>query len=118
MGPKPRISLERQGMVVACIITREGYKQREIAGKVGCIQRSVSDILRNKLTGSFKDSKIPERKRKTTRREDNILVRKSKVNRLNPPPPPIESKAEMQDEHGVNAYLCFHHKTKIKRSWP
>ncbi|XP_028414913.1 uncharacterized protein LOC114538000 [Dendronephthya gigantea] len=59
-----------------------------------------NDILKKKrLTGSVKDCKIPGSKRKTTRREDNILVRKSKADRFKTAP---EIKAEMQNEHGVN----------------
>ena len=38
MCPKPRISLERQGMVVA--LSREGYTQREIAGKVDAVKEA------------------------------------------------------------------------------
>lgn len=74
MGPKPRIIVERRGIVLA--LSREGYTQQKIAGKVGCGQRGVTDILKKKqLTGSVKALKIPGRKkkRKTTRREDHIL---------------------------------------------
>ena len=38
MSPKPRISLEGRGKLVA--LAEEGYSQREIAARVGCSQRS------------------------------------------------------------------------------
>ena len=58
MGPKPRISLEDKGKVLA--LSEEGYTQREIAARVDCTQSSVSEILKKKiLTGSVKDAKIP-----------------------------------------------------------
>ena len=44
MGPKPRISLEDKGKVLA--LSEEGYTQREIAARVGCTQSSVSEILK------------------------------------------------------------------------
>ncbi|CAB4036684.1 Transposable element Tc1 transposase, partial [Paramuricea clavata] len=95
-GYEVGISLERRGTVL--VLSREGYTQRQIAGKVGCSQRSVSDILKKKqLTGSVKDIKILGKKRKTTRY--NILVRKSKVDRFKTA---SEIKAEMQNEHAVH----------------
>ena len=98
MGPKPRISLEDKGKVLA--LSEEGYTQREIAARAGCTQSSVSEILKKKrLTGSVKDAKIPGRKRKTSTREDRVVVRKSKSNRFKMAP---QIKAEMQIEHGVN----------------
>ena len=57
MGPKPRISLEDKGKVLA--LSEEGYTQREIAARVGCTQSSVSEILMKILTWSVKDAKIP-----------------------------------------------------------
>jgi transposase len=84
MGPKPRISLERRGTVLA--LSREGYTQRQIAGKVGCSQRSASDILKKKqLTGSVKDLKIPGKKRKTTQRDTTSWCKKVKLTALKPP---------------------------------
>ena len=50
MGPKPRINLEDRGKVV--VLSEEGYSQREIAARVGCSQKSVTEILRKqRLTG-------------------------------------------------------------------
>ena len=46
------------------------------------------------------DWKIPGRQKKTTKRDDRIIVRKSKSDRFKTAP---ETKAEMQIEHGVNA---------------
>ena len=44
---------------------------------MGCSQ-SVSNILKKtRLTGSVRDLKIPGQKRKTTKREDRIMVRKA-----------------------------------------
>ena len=98
MGPRPRISLENRGKVVA--LSEEGYSKREIADRFGCSQRSFRDILKKqRLTESVKDLKIPGRKRKTTKREDRIIVRKSKSNRYKTAP---EIKADMQIEHGVS----------------
>ena len=56
---------------------RESYSERETADQVGCSQ-SVRNILKKpKLTGSVKDLKIPGQKRKTTKEEDRIMVRKA-----------------------------------------
>ena len=97
MGPKPRIPLEDRGKVVA--LSEEGYSQREIAARVGCSQRSVSGILKkHEETGSVRDKRIPGRLRKTTSREDSILVRKSKADRFKTAP---QLKAEMNLEYGV-----------------
>ena len=73
--------------------------RREVAHRVGCSQRSVSDILKKKqrLIGCVRDRKILNRKRKTSK-EDRIIVRKSKADRFKSAP---EIKDEMQAEHGV-----------------
>ena len=47
----------------------------------------------------MKDVKITGRKRKTTRREDSLMVRKSKADRFKTAP---QIKAEMLIEHGVS----------------
>ena len=97
MGRKPRISLENRGKVLA--LSEEGYSQRAVARRVGCSQRSVSDILRKqRLTGCVRDHVIIGRKRKTTIKEDRLIVRKSKADRFKTA---TEIKAEMQVEHGV-----------------
>lgn len=51
------------------------------------------------LTGSVKDAKIPGWKRKTSKREDRVMVRKSKSNRFKTA---LEIKVEMQNEHAVS----------------
>ena len=108
MGQKPRISLESRGKVLA--LSEEGYSQREVAHRVGCSQRSVSDILKKqRLTGCVRDRKILGRKIKTTSKEDRIIVRKSKADRFKSAP---EIKAEIQAEHGV----CISSSTKRRRS--
>ena len=77
MGPRPRISLENRGKVLA--LSEERYSKREIADRVDCSQRRFRDILKKqRLTGNVKDLKIAGRKRKTTKREDRIIVTKSK----------------------------------------
>ena len=48
MGRKPRICLENNGKVLA--LSEEGYLQREVARRVGCSQKSVSDILKKTVT--------------------------------------------------------------------
>ena len=54
MGPKPRISLENRGKVLALL--EESYSQREIAVRaVGCSQRSVSDILKKERLTNVKE---------------------------------------------------------------
>lgn len=91
MGPKPRISLEDRGKIV--VLAEEGYSQRQIASRAHCSQRAVSGILeKHRNTGSVKDKRIPGRRRKTTSREDSIMVRKSKANRFKTAP---QIKAEM-----------------------
>ena len=98
MGRKPRISLENRGKVLA--LSEEGYSQREVARRAGCCERSVSDILKKeRLTGGVRDRKIIGRKRKTTTKEDRLIVRKSKADRFKTA---TEIKAEMQVEHGVH----------------
>ena len=78
MAPKPRITLEDRGKIVA--LSEEGYTQRVIAARVGCTQARVSGILKKKMVyGNVKDAKIPGRKRKTSQKEDRIVVRKSKA---------------------------------------
>ena len=97
MGRKPTISLENRGKVLA--LSEEGYSQRAVARRVGCSQRSVSDILKKqRLTGCVRDRRIAGRKRKKTTKEDRLKVRKSKADRFKTA---TEIKAEMQVEHGV-----------------
>ena len=85
-------------MVLA--LSEEGYSQREVPLRVGCCQRSVSDILKKKrLTGGVRDRKIAGRKRKTTTKENRLIVSKSKADRFKTA---TEIKAEMQVEHGVH----------------
>ena len=92
------ISLENRGKLLA--LSEEGYTQREIAARVGCSGGSVSDMLKKqRLTGSVNDAQIPGRRRKTSEREDRIIVRKSKSNRFKTAP---EIKVEMQNEHALS----------------
>ena len=98
MGPTRRISLEDRGKVLE--LSEVGYTQREITTCVGGTQSSVNEILKKKrLTGSVKDAKIPGLKRKTSEREDRLMVRKRKSNRYKTAP---QIKAEMLIGHGVN----------------
>ena len=84
-------------------LSEEGYTQREIAARVGCSQGSVSDILKKqRLTGSVNDAQIPGRRRKTSEREDQIIVRKSKSNHFKTAQ---EIKVEMQNKHAVSVSL-------------
>ena len=59
-------------------LSEESYTQRVIAVHVGCTQPSVSGIFKKKMVYE-KDAKIPGRKRKTSQKEDRIVVRKSKA---------------------------------------
>ena len=80
-------------------LSEEGYSQRAVARRAGCSQRSVSVILRKQRhTGCVRDHEIIGRKRKTTIKEDRLIVRKSKADRFKTA---TEIKAEMQMEHGV-----------------
>ena len=98
MGPKPRISLENRGKIIA--LAEEQYPHREIAARVGCSHGAVGEIVRkHRLTGSVTDRKIPGRGRKTTARQDRLLVRKSLADRFKTAP---QVKAEMLLEHGVD----------------
>ena len=78
-------------------LSEEGYTQRVIAAHVGCTQASVSGILKKKMVyGNVKDAKIPGRKRKTSQKEDRIVVRKSKTDRFKTA---SQIKAEMQTDY-------------------
>ena len=67
---------------------------------MGCSEGSVSDMLKKqRLTGSVNDAQIPGRRRKTSEREDRIIVRKSKSNRFKTA---LEIKVEMQNEHALS----------------
>ena len=81
-------------------LSEEGYTQRVIAAHVGCTQASVSGILKKKMVyGNVKDAKIPGRKRKTSQKEDRIVVRKSKTDRFKTA---SQIKAEMQTDYDVD----------------
>ena len=80
--------------------TSYSYTQRVIAARVGCTQASVSGILKKKMVyGNVKDAKIPGRKRKTSQKEDRIVVRKSKADRFKTA---SQIKAEMQIDYDVD----------------
>ena len=94
MGRKPRISLENRGKELA--LSEDGYSQGEVAHRVGCSQRSVRNIFKKqRLNGCVRDRKILGRKRKTTSKEDRIIVRRSKADKFKTAP---EIKVEMQVE--------------------
>ena len=61
----------------------------------------MSGILNEKIVyGYVEDAKlIPGRKRKTSQRQDRIVVRKSKADRFKTAP---QTKAEMQIDYGVD----------------
>ena len=95
---KRRIALENRGKIVA--LDQEGYSQRQIADRVECCQKSVSLILKKEKTnGSLADRPIPGRARKTTRREDSLLVRKNKADRFKTAP---QIRNEIRREHGID----------------
>ena len=97
MGPKPRITLENRAKVI--VLSEEGYSQRQIADRLGCSQKSIDRTLRrHSATGSVQDKTIPGRRRKTSRREDSLIVRKLKADRFKTAP---QIKAELRIEHGV-----------------
>ena len=83
MRPKPRISLENRAKVV--VLPEEGYSQRAIALRVGCSQRNVGEILKKYgETGEVKDRE--KKSRKTTARQDKLIVLKSMANRFKTAP--------------------------------
>ena len=93
-----RISLENRGKIIA--LAEEQYSHREFAARVGCSHGAVGEIVRkHRLTVSVTDRKIPGRGRKTTARQDRVLVRKSLADRFKTAP---QVKAEMLLEHGVD----------------
>ena len=97
MGLKPRISLEKRGKII--VLSEEGYSHREIAARVGCSHGAVGEIIhKHRITGRVEDKPIPGRFRKTTRRQDRLLVRRSLACRFKTAP---QIKAEMRIEHGV-----------------
>ena len=97
MGPKPRISLENRANAV--ILAEEGYSQRAIASRFGCSQRSICEILKkHKETGEVKDHTIPGRPRKTTTREDRVIVRISMGNRFKTAP---QIRSEVNSNHNL-----------------
>ena len=90
--------MEDRGKIVA--LSEEGYTQRVIAARVGCTQASVSGILKKMMVyGNVNDAKIPGWKRKTSQKEDRIVVRKSKADRFKTA---SQIKAEMQIDYDVD----------------
>ncbi|KAI6657063.1 Transposase domain containing protein [Oopsacas minuta] len=66
---------------------------------VGCSQKSVAEILKkHRLTGSVRDFAIPCRPRVTTKRQDNLLVRKCKKDRFKTA---TQIKAEVLSEYSI-----------------
>ena len=81
------------------VLAEEGYSYRQIVSRVGCSRGSVGEIIKKqKLTGSVHDMPIRGRDRKTTERQDSLLVRKSLACRFTTAP---QLNAEMRLEHGV-----------------
>ncbi|KAI6647097.1 hypothetical protein LOD99_8934 [Oopsacas minuta] len=66
---------------------------------VGCSQKSVAEILKkHRLTGTVRDLAIPGRLRVTTKRQDNLLVRKCKKDRFKTA---TQIKAEVLSEYSI-----------------
>ena len=81
MPSNPRISIGNRASLI--LLSESGYTQREVAKMVRCSQKSVAEVLRkHRLTGSVEDLTIPGRPRVTTKRQDNLLVRKYKKDRF------------------------------------
>ena len=77
MPPKPKIYIETRGGKIVALL-EEGYSSRQIAARLVCIRKSVSLILqKQRSTGSVVDRQIPGRARKTSRKEDRLIVRES-----------------------------------------
>ena len=64
------------------ILHEEGYSSRQIAAKVGCNQSTVIRVLqKHKETGNTKDRHRSGRPKKSTKRDDRVLIRISLGNR-------------------------------------
>ena len=112
---KRRIAIENRRKIVA--LDQEGYSQRQIADRVECCQKSVSLILKKEKTnGSLADRPIPGRARKTTRREDSLLVRKSKADRFKTAP---QIRNEIRREHGIDISISTTQRRlrEVARGW-
>ena len=85
-------------MIIA--LHQEGISQREIAKRTHCSQSSVHYIIKKQdETGSVRDKKIPGRKRKTSAREDRLLVRMSLSDRRKTAP---ALRASLSTNFGIN----------------
>lgn len=74
MPAAPRMSEEKRGKVLA--YADQGFSNRAIARKLGVTHAAIGKLLqKHKKTGSVKDRNGRGRKRKTTRREDRMIVR-------------------------------------------
>ena len=101
MPPKPRMSLETRGKIV--VLSEEGYSSRQIAARLGWSRKSVSLILqKQRLTGSVADRQTPGRSRKTSSKEDRLIVRKSKSDRFKTAP---QILAEVKVHYGINVSI-------------
>ena len=101
MNSRPRISLEDRGKIV--VLSEEGYSSRQIGARLKCSHKSVALILKKKkLNGSVSDRPIPGRTRKTTRKEDSIIVRKSKSDRFKTAP---QVRAEVKTQYGIHVSI-------------
>ncbi|KAI6652420.1 hypothetical protein LOD99_7434 [Oopsacas minuta] len=97
MPSKPRITIENRANLI--LLSESGHTQREVAKMVGCSQKSVAEILKkHRLTGTVRDLAIPGRPRVTTKRQDNLLVRKCKKDRFKTA---TQIKAEVLSEYSI-----------------
>ncbi|KAI6648383.1 hypothetical protein LOD99_8173 [Oopsacas minuta] len=97
MPSKSRISIENRANLI--LLSESGHTQREEAKMVGCSQKSVAEILKkHRLTCTIRDLAIPGRPRVTTKRQDNLLVRKCKKDRFKTA---TQIKAEVLSEYSI-----------------
>ena len=80
MPAAPRLSHERRGMAVA--YAEQGLSHRQIAAKLGVSHPAITKLLKKyRETGTVQDRPGRGRRRKTTEREDRVIVRLCLQNR-------------------------------------
>ena len=96
MRPRPRISVENRAKVV--ILAEEGYRDLLLLELVAAKGVCVRSLKKHTETGEVRDRKIPGRPRKTTSREDRLVVRKSMTDRFKTA---HQIKSELSSSHNL-----------------
>ena len=96
MAPKPRTLWKIEGRFWHY---QKKARRNELQLHVLDVLNSVRVGFSQMVYGHVEDVKIPGRKRKTSQRQDRIVVRKSKADRFKTAP---QIKAETQIDYGVD----------------